>query len=198
MSADKTTAKIGKILDGSEERDAIHVAVLPVVAAEDLICGEIVGLTTEGTAYESAPGIGIVDPYLRRGVKKGERFYLFLYPGSITSLRHDWTHPAVVSVSVQTPEDDAEKAQSKEWLEAFADRLFSYYGKRFEEYPDEEPETEYGTRLDLLLSQAEDGHFPTDIEYGDNVTPDAEFWTHYERYTGRKVEDKPTRFSCSC
>jgi hypothetical protein len=72
-------------------RDAVHVAIVPTVASEKLFPGQHVG--ADG-ARSIAGAVGIVDPYLRHPVEKGQTFFLFLYPGSVTSLRHVWTHPA--------------------------------------------------------------------------------------------------------
>lgn len=87
---------IGKIITTPQTRDAIHVAVVPVFAAEKLFPGNHVGISGPlmhaGRAF-GAP-VGIVDPYLTLPVEQGQEFWLFLYPGSVTSLRHVWTHPA--------------------------------------------------------------------------------------------------------
>ncbi len=79
-------------------RDAVHIAVAPVVAGMSLDPGEHVAIDTDGTAWTSPPikamTIGIVDPFRQGMVRKGERFWLFLYPNTVTSLRHVWSHPS--------------------------------------------------------------------------------------------------------
>ena len=88
---------IGKIItDGHRRRDAIHVAVAPVTASCRLHPGEHVGLLGEDDVVGPCgeDNIGIVDPFLRKPVERNERFWLFLYPGTITGLRHVWKHPA--------------------------------------------------------------------------------------------------------
>ncbi len=88
-----TPPKIGEIItDGDAVRDAIHVAIAPMIAAQNLKPGDHVGFYGFGDTQEiiknDAP-VGIVDPYLTTPIKKGEHFYLFLYPNTITALRHE-------------------------------------------------------------------------------------------------------------
>lgn len=88
---------LGRLIDdGDRRRDAIHIAVAPVTAAERLAPGQHVGLVAGDTEYvgPAEKCIGIVDPFLPEPVDKGQRFWLFLYPNTVTSLRHFWTHPA--------------------------------------------------------------------------------------------------------
>lgn len=94
-----TELGIGKIITTPQERDAIHVALTPVVAGEELQPGQHVGvmLCEDGRyhAHTGAfPNIGIVDPFLIESVKESQECWLFLYPNTVTSLRHEWTHPA--------------------------------------------------------------------------------------------------------
>lgn len=81
---------LGKIITSPQCRDAIHIAIAPVTAAETLRSGQHV--SAQGSLAE--PHVGIVDPYLRRPVQKGQQFWLCLYPLTVTSLRHEWTHPS--------------------------------------------------------------------------------------------------------
>ena len=87
---------LGRLIEGEAFRDAVHVAIAPVEAGQPLLPGDRVGLLEDGKAGYVAPEkqIGIVDPYLVSPVRIGQRFYLCLFPNTVTSLRHAWTHPA--------------------------------------------------------------------------------------------------------
>lgn len=92
--------KLGELATKEGKRDAIHVAVIPVCAASDLQPGDKIWLTKYGSATPNpskgiaggmAP-IGVVDPFLKGPIVQGQWFWLLLRPGSISGLRHDWTH----------------------------------------------------------------------------------------------------------
>lgn len=87
---------LGEIPAEDARRDAVHVAVAPVVASVRLRPGVRVGLNEAGEAElcSTEDCIGIVDPFLHDYVNQGQRFWLFLYPDTITNLRHVWEHPA--------------------------------------------------------------------------------------------------------
>lgn len=95
------------ITDGDRRRDAIHIAVAPVTAAGHLTPGQHVGLIREGNVElvgACERNIGIVDPFLPAPVEEGQRFWLFLYPGTITGLRHIWTHPEFAAAAAAVRE----------------------------------------------------------------------------------------------
>ena len=103
------------ITDGERRRDAVHVAVAPVTAAEGLQPGQHVGFSPAGQTEAVGPvdpgrDLGIVDPFRKDWVQPGQRFWLFLYPNTVTSLRHVWTHPAfapkVPAVTVAAVKED--------------------------------------------------------------------------------------------
>jgi hypothetical protein len=100
--------RLGQLIeDGDRRRDAIHIAVAPATAAGRLTPGQHVGLIEEGNLELVGPcsrNIGIVDPFLTGEVEPGQRFWLFLYPGTITSLRHIWTHPEFAKAALAVKE----------------------------------------------------------------------------------------------
>lgn len=84
----------------STEKDAVHVAIVSVEAGQNLKPGTHVELK-HGKAVMKDPHsdfefkpIGIVDPFLRTNIEKGQNFYLCLYPETVTGMRHEWGHPA--------------------------------------------------------------------------------------------------------
>lgn len=95
-----TLSLLGKIITTEcLGRDAVHIAVIPVIAGMTLYPGNRIGIGQDERAYilTDDENIGIVDPFLKQKVEEGQRFFLCLYPNSITSLRHVWTHPAFTS-----------------------------------------------------------------------------------------------------
>ena len=86
---------LGMIHVEQQKRDAIHLAVEPVIAAMTLVPGEHICLGENGLATVAPPSkaLGIVDPFLTTPVEAGESFWLVVYPRRIKSLRHVWEHP---------------------------------------------------------------------------------------------------------
>ena len=82
-------------------RDAIHLAVEPAIGGMWMMQPGEHGCIVDGVvvpAHRDA-ATGIVDPFLKGPVHKGDRFWFVVLPRTITSLRHVWSHPAF-------PEDD--------------------------------------------------------------------------------------------
>lgn len=100
---------LGSVIGPNEKRDAVHLAVVPAVAAHRLYPGDHVGFyygtnTAVKVTGNGAPKrIGIVDPFLEGRIEKGDMFWLMIYPRKITSLRHVWTHPDVPEEPAPAP-----------------------------------------------------------------------------------------------
>lgn len=98
------SVELGKVIHGDGFKDAVHVALFPAVSAVEVWGGDkvVVHRRIDGVNFEvvhapeNEPGDGVVDPFLPHvPVKAGERFYVLLYPGTVTALRHVYTHPAL-------------------------------------------------------------------------------------------------------
>jgi hypothetical protein len=111
--SDQTIFSIGKLCNGTEGRDAIHFAVAPLEAAERLAPGQHVGMK-DGKLTAEKPHVGIIDPFLPAPVFPKDRCWLFLYPATITALRHNWSHPAFPEAATSTMSD------SEQWLRDYA------------------------------------------------------------------------------
>ena len=90
--------KLGEFIHGDASRDAVHVAVLPVIADGSYKPGTPVGFSPGSSEEVRGAGVmlvGIIDPFLKRSVKSGERCWMFLFPNTVTGMRHCWSHPDV-------------------------------------------------------------------------------------------------------
>lgn len=131
-------SKLGTIPYGGEGRDAVHVAIVPVRAAQLLRCGDAVKLNAAGKAVpcEVYEAIGAVDPFLPeycRELHEDEWFWLCLFPKTITGLRHVWEHPSFPESLPQvgrSPEPGLDKIASRTWLEEYVRRHCPYWSER--------------------------------------------------------------------
>lgn len=181
---------LGTIIDENQKRDAIHLAVLPVVAGARLKPGQSIN-TCDGraTAATIGDGLGIVDPFLSKPVMPGQFFWMVIKPRLITSLRHVWTHPTLPDEPVAGTNSSTGPVISEKDI-AFAEIQ------------------NIAEQVDCDVYQLIEGA-ASYLEYGDYLCeggrwegislPDS-FWPAYEKYTGTKVdEDKQySFFSCSC
>lgn len=175
--------KVGKIIQGVAHRDAIHIAIAPVTANEHMAPGELVKFAEEGNTENAvsarvgdSAAIGIVDPFLDE-VKKHERFYVFLFPQTITSLRHEWTHPAF------TNKPERERANS--WIANFARTI--------------------GQDYDALMGAAREFARTGNTTWAEEGSYDAsssqweKFWLCFELVTGIKCDETDwAPFHCAC
>jgi hypothetical protein len=181
---------LGQLVDEKAERDAIHIAIAPVVAGERLYPGDHVGFVSEGiVAKRDDKLIGIVDPFLMKPVAEGQRFFLCLYPKTVTGMRHHWQHPAfgIPSAGIPQSELDASKMEAelliRKWLERYSDVDLGVYGT--------------GNTFERLVADYLAGDY---FVFHSFDTPDesetAPIMVALAIYTGKQKPD--FRFSCTC
>lgn len=177
--------QVGQIITGDYHRDAIHVAIFPVVAAQILSPGEHVGFIDCDTIGRCSKTIGIVDPFLRDPVPAGVRFYLFLYPNTVTGMRHHWSHPAFDG-QAEPPESDSHRERAESLIRRFAEECGVSYQGMIEIATDHNESGEYARQ---------DSERYKDIDWG--TWPD--FWRAFSTITGIAVDDDEScPFTCSC
>lgn len=180
---------IGKLITSEQHRDAIHVAVIPMVADVPLMPGQHVGLTVDGKANPHKPSIGVVDPWLADSVGVGQTFWLCLKPRSVESLRHEWTHLSF--------DGDDLKAKSEAWLRDFCHNAdcpgYETVMKALNgDFGEDNLNDCYGGG-----GYIDNAYLHFDGRDAHGSIPD-EFWHHAEIVLGKTLEEKPRYFSCSC
>lgn len=201
MSADKRSVHtdaletLGTILTGDAGRDAIHLAVEPVVAGEDLHPGDHIGIENGFATTRSPKKLGIVDPFIQGPVYLGQRFWLVVYPRTITSLRHVWSHPDFGD----TPEAPTE--QQLVIANKVASRLSSGESEAWiTNFAENDLGMTYNDLMEAADAWVDDGEYTYENteSYKDHYDKFQEFWEHYEKITGRAPSEKGSFFTCSC
>jgi hypothetical protein len=196
----------GTTFNADAGRDAIHLATISVTSDETVFPSQHVGLVGEKKVSAAAAKlIGIVDPFLSSPVPAGTHFWLTLYPRTITSLRHAWTHPAFDDAAISPKtfqehhdgarEDLAKWQASEKWLRDWLDGQGDNPGYEKvmrtikEDWSDRDDDYVCG-RMD------EDSLFFGGTDAHGDIPP--EFWEHVEVVLRHPPRHKPTYFSCSC
>lgn len=182
--------KLGEVLHGFHDRDAIHVAIVPCIVGEEygMSPGERVRLaygTTNVAIREGKEWIGVVDPYLEHHPTKGEQVYVFLKPGLVTGMKHQWRCP--LFDSPQIPESEAER-----WLRKFADE----WGFDYDEMLSIATSPMSGEWDDYITAHGRDLHSADELGHDLQL-----FWDNVQALTGRTFDQEhrdKIGWSCSC
>lgn len=188
-------ATMGNVLpDDAGGRDAVHVAVFSAFSNTKLLPGQDVAVVERGEhdAKVAPHGehVGIVDPFLRHSIEPGARFWVYLYPRTITALSHRWSHPAFEATEASYAPPSL-KLESEQWLKDFTAHADcpGYYAVlgAAERVADGAPGSDF---------DPEYLHFDGSDAHGE--IPE-EFWHHVSVVLGRPIRGvKAKYFSCSC
>jgi len=186
--------ELGKTFKNTRNRDATHIAVLSVTSEGGLLPGQHIGFVPGSKERvdlalpeDGWPDpLGIVDPLLTTPPKAGEWFWMWMYPGTITGLRHEWDHPALTGAPT------AHKIVTAEaYMRHLADDMSD------------------NVTYEDLLEAGDDwairgDHTREDTESYQDVYSDfsegGDFWKYYQIIRGSVVpeSDQVCPFTCSC
>lgn len=231
MSGDKRSVAtdaletLGTIITSAEKRDAIHLAVEPVICGQHPIGPSERIYLKDGLAYpfdNTHKALGIADPFLDHVISPGQWFWLVVFPRQIKSLRHVWEHPdfpdSITGEVTQTPAvsneepkipqtaQEANVAASKLWVENYAAELAAHAS----DYEDSEynKTITYDELMDHAMSwvNLKDSWGGNYLNKGgtlEGIYTKPEFWHHFNVITGftpdgHELGEGPSFFTCSC
>jgi len=175
----------------TDVRDAIHVAIIPVMSDVDLKSGQRVGFSG-GKATKEGPVVGIVNPFIEGKVKAGTLFWLLLMPRTVTGMRHHWQHP--LFEEMPSYKAKCTKDESERWIIDFINRSDCpsfdclIAAATNSSMDDSDYHIGYNNDGEYLSFYGTDAH---------GEIPD-EFWDHVENYSGKSCPKRAKWFSCSC
>jgi hypothetical protein len=187
----KNEPNIGQLTTPNANRDAIHVAIIPVISDEVLSAGAHVGVVSMSSmgvkvSRNAKTKIGIIDPFLKElYTSKNSACWLFLYPKTVTNLRHDWSHPDLDKENFVNK--STQKEISQNWLWDYARRHDNYNS----------PRVAYETLIDNAYNGdiVYQGH---DLHSIDELDSAEELMFHLSVVLGKKVTLDDFNYGCSC
>lgn len=181
----KIDLKLGEIITTPQKRDAIHIAVAPVIAAHKLNPGEHIGINSHRRATARLKTkVGVVDPFLKGPVNAGQQFWVFLFPNTITSMNHQWEHPAFSDDGLDVMYDLSDDSSVDDDAEAYIENFARDCGLSYEEVM--AAANDYADYDNYLV---QGGRF-------EGMSVPSDFWKHFKKLTGK--DSSGTFFSCSC
>lgn len=100
---------LGRLTNRNAKRDAVHVATAPAVCCEELLQpGERIGVDPwyNTMAEKRHNPCGVVDPFLKEPVLRGQWFNILIDPGTVKNLRHQWDHELFINEDVADGDDE--------------------------------------------------------------------------------------------
>lgn len=169
--------ELGNFAPDNAERDAVHVAIVPVICGDSKLKRGAYVAIKDGVAYptDRSSAIGIVDPFLEN-VWKGMRIFVVLFPGSVIGLRHHYYHPLLD----ETDNKSLAEAKIRHW--ANKERI------------------DYDELMESADHYLRTGDYWIEGGRFEGTYLPEDFWDDYDRIRGTQTE--PNRrnsfFSCSC
>lgn len=214
------TATLGTIHTKDEGRDAIHLGVYQVELGAAAQRGAYLAVQ-DGKAFpvlKKEKAVGILDPFLHNDADMGDKVWLVLFPGMITSLRHVWEHPAFPNLPQEykfgedTTPTKKSRGSKKKATEVVKDEPIKASFNEAEQKELEEKRNarevieRYAASIDLdydEMMEKADEHLDTGRYYVGGSECEStyfheDFWDAYEIITGKTVESKENFISCSC
>lgn len=200
------TATLGTVHKTQQNRDAVHLACCQVELANtwELTHACLLTINSDGKAVPTdnfEKSVGILDPFIQDvyDLSSGDKVWLILHPGMITSLRHVWEHPSFPATSLDmTVEEHVLAKKELELSNVPEDKQESY------SYILEVAEN-LNLTFDELLTEAyrrksDPGHYYTGGSEAEGFSIGDSFWDHFENYTNTIMpkQSRDNFISCSC
>lgn len=173
---------LGKHPEELGVKDAIHVAIVSVRAAQLLQPGQRCTMNEFNEAVAHPKGEGVVDPFLRHAVTRGENFQFLLDQTEVPNVRHMWDHPKISFAAPTRPPvmnktiEHAAQLFGVTYQQIMADAAYAV-------------EKWSGATYSGKLSADEMKTLLIDIEEGDAEFESSDFWSEWADETGHEFSN---------